>query len=74
MAKKPRPPRPLTPRDLWLRIALYVVSVSLWLVLALFSNNWVARICGAVAGTLNVLILVGYIRRYRALRRPGRGK
>jgi hypothetical protein len=74
MAKRPRPPQPMTARDLWLRIALYVVSISLWLVLVLFSNNWVARVCGVVAGVLNVLILAGYIRRYRALPRSPRSR
>ena len=74
MAQRPRPPRALTARDLWLRIALYVVSVALWLLLALFSNNWVARVCGAIACVLNVLILVAYIRRYRALPRAKRSR
>jgi hypothetical protein len=74
MAKRARPAPPLTSKGLLARIALYVVSISLWLLLALFSNNGVARICGGIACALNVMILGGYIRRYRALRRAGRGQ
>ena len=72
---RPAPPvPPLARRGLLARIALYVVSFSLWLLLALASRSVPARCGGAAACVITLLILVGYVRRYRALGRGERGR
>jgi hypothetical protein len=68
----PASPTVDTRRRLLGRIALYVVSFSLWLLLALGSRSRMVRIVGVMGCVFMALILVAYVRRYRELVRAGK--